>query len=129
MKKTGESLTTIVYHKGVKMEKHRGPTKDMIKHTLEVSRKVWLAKGYSDVSQTVYVENYDKETNPWHLPETGQYKSFDEMRNQLQEKIDKKFPKVAFPYRVLSDEITLYQRNPDDYDYLRELAIIREDRP
>lgn len=119
------TLTTIIYRNGVKTEKHRGPTKDMIKRTLKVSRRVWLAKGYSDVTQTVYVSNYDKESNPWHFPATGLYKSFDEIMNQLQGAIDKAFPQVAFPYRVLSDEITLYQRNPEDIDYSRELAIIK----
>lgn len=99
------------------------PTKDMIKRTLQASQRVWLAKGYSSARKIVYVNNYTPYTI--HFPEFGNWKSFVKIRNELRKAIDKEFPIVAFPYRLIEDEITLWQRNPNDIDYTKEIGTFR----
>ena len=101
------------------------PTNNDIKRTLEASRRVWLAKGYSDVTKTVYVEDFTWENNSIHLPEFGNFRSFADIKRRLEDAIEEEFPKVAFPFREVEPEITLWQRNPEDYDYLRELGIFQ----
>ena len=102
------------------------PTKDMIKRTLQASQRVWLAKGYSSVCKIVYVNNYTEE-NPdsIHFPEFGNWKTFAEIKNDLRKVIDKEFPQEAFPYREIENTITLWQRNPNDIDYTKELGVFK----
>ncbi len=101
------------------------PTKDMVKRTLAAAQTVLLAKGYSEVRDRVYVENYVQERNSIHFPEFGKYKSFDEIIKHLQDTIEKRFPKIAFPYRHIENEITLCQRNPNDEDYLVDIGTFK----
>lgn len=102
---------------------NKRPTKDMIKRTLQASQRVWLAKGYSAAAKIVYINNYNSDSI--HFPEFGNWKSFAKIQNELRAAIDKEFPIVAFPYRVIEDEITLWQRNPNDIDYTRELGVFK----
>ena len=102
------------------------PTKDMIKRTLQASQMVWLAKGYSSVNKFVFVSNYTEEyPGSIHYPEFGNWKSFAKIKNELRKAIDKEFPQEAFPYRVIDNYITLWQRNPYDVDYIKELGTFK----
>jgi len=102
------------------------PTKDMIKRTLQASQMVWLAKGYSSVNKFVFVSNYTEEyPGSIHFPEFGNWKTFVKIKNELRKAIDKEFPQEAFPYRVVNDYITLWQRNPYDMDYIKEIGTFR----
>lgn len=97
------------------------PTKTQIHRTLEAKQVVYLASGYSDVSESVWVKNFP-EFGAWQLfPEFGNWKSFDEIKDALAKEIEKQYPAKAFPFRRLGT-ITLYCRNEEDKEYLWDMG-------
>ena len=74
------------------------PTEEQIHRTLEAKQVVYLASGYSDVSEYVWVRNFtelpDDEFGNWQLgfPEFGNWKSFDEIKDALSKEIERKYP-------------------------------------
>ena len=103
------------------------PTEDQIHRTLEAKQVVYLASGYSDVMELVWVKNYTELPNDefgrWQLgyPEFGNWKSFEEIKEILSKEIEKQYPAKAFPFRRLGT-ITLYCRNEEDREYLWDMG-------
>lgn len=97
------------------------PTKTQIHLTLEAKQEVFLAYGYSDVFETVWVRNYKDGRNPMQYPKFGKWNTFDEIKKSLKKEIERKFPKVAFPFKRLG-VITLYRRNEEDKEYLWDMG-------
>ena len=97
------------------------PTKKQVRQTVEVKGVVYLAHGYSDVKDTVWVRNFTEGTDIFEYPKFGNWKSFDEIESSLAKVIDKRYPSDAFPFLCL-DKITLYRRNEDDREYLSEIG-------
>ena len=103
------------------------PTKEQIERTLEAKQIVYLASGYSDVSEYVWVKNFTElpndENGMWQLgyPKFGNWKSFDEIKDALAKEIEKQFPAKAFPFLRLG-KITLYRRNEEDKEYLWDMG-------
>ena len=103
------------------------PTQKQIHRTLEAKQMVYLASGYSDACDSVWVKNFTELPNDefgmWQLgfPEFGNWKSFEEIQEALRKEIDKKFPAQAFPFLRLG-KITLFSRNEDDREYLHDMG-------
>ena len=98
------------------------PTKTQIHLTLEAMQVVNLAVGHSDVHDVVWVRNYKTGRNPMQFPKFGQWKTFDEIKKSLKQEIEKRFPKVAFPFKRPEGKITLYRRNEEDKEYLWDMG-------
>lgn len=109
------------------MSKPNKPTQEQIHRTLEAKQVVYLASGYSNTCDSIWVKNWtalpNDEFGMWQLgfPEFGNWKSFDEIQEALRKKIDKKFPAKAFPFIRLG-KITLFSRNEDDKEYLHDMG-------
>ena len=101
------------------------PTEEQIHRTLEAKQVVYLASGYSDVSESVWVRNFTdcEDELGWRTeyPEFGNWKSFDEIKDALAKEIEKQYPAKAFPFLRLG-KITLYRRNEDDKEYLWDMG-------
>lgn len=96
------------------------PTKEQIRRTIEAQQYVELASGYSSEYSSVWVKNY-ADTKKYGFPKFGKWKSFAGIKKSLKKKIDERFPSVAFPFLRLG-KITLYERNEEDIEYLREIG-------
>ena len=98
------------------------PTEEQIHRTLEAKQVVYLASGYSDVSESVWVENFTELPNDgFGFPEFGNWKSFEEIKDALAKEIERKYPAKAFPFLRLG-KITLYRRNEEDREYLWDMG-------
>lgn len=101
------------------------PTEEQVHRTLEAKQVVYLASGYSDISESVWVRNFTDGVDElgWsnEYPEFGNWKSFDEIKDALSKEIEKKFPAKAFPFIRLG-KITLYRRNEEDREYLWDMG-------
>jgi len=103
------------------------PTKTQIHRTLEAKQVVYLASGYSDAIESVWVKNYaelpNDEFGGWRpgYPEFGKWKSFEKIKEALSQEIEKQYPAKAFPFRRLG-AITLYCRNEEDKEYLWDIG-------
>lgn len=101
------------------------PTQEQIHRTLCAKQIVYLASGYNDSSEHVYVYNFTEIEDEigWctNYPEFGNWKSFEEIKNSLSKEIEKQYPSVAFPFLRLG-KITLYRRNDEDKEYLWDMG-------
>jgi len=123
-----DSLLAIPNFKGDKeiaMSKPNQPTEEQIHRTLEAKQIVYLASGYSDVTESVWVRNIPDidDQLEWctEYPEFGNWKSFEEIKDALSKEIGKRYPAKAFPFLRLG-KITLYRRNDDDKEYLWDMG-------
>lgn len=104
------------------MSKPNKPTEEQIHRTLEAKQVVYLASGYSNASESVWVKNFTELPNDeFGFPEFGNWKTFDEIKDALAKEIEKQYPAKAFPFLRLG-KITLYRRNDDDKEYLWDMG-------
>ena len=107
------------------MSKPNKPTEEQIHRTLEAKQIVYLASGYSDITESVWVRNIPDidDQLEWctEYPEFGNWKSFEEIKDALAKEIEKQYPAKAFPFLRLG-KITLYRRNDDDKEYLWDMG-------
>lgn len=104
--------------------KVKGTSKDPIKRCLEASQDVRLVEGQP--SKHVYVHNYTDDPNNIKFPKFGNWRSLDEVKEDLLKAIDEKYPKEKYPSRKLG-RITLWQRDETDPEYTCELKEIEEE--
>ena len=101
------------------------PTEEQIHRTLEAKQVIYLASGYSDITESVWVRNFTdvEDELGWRreYPEFGNWKSFDEIKDALAKEIEKQYPAKAFPFLRLG-KITLYRRNEGDREYLWDMG-------
>lgn len=102
--------------------KIKGTSKNYIRRCLEASQDVRLSEGHTE---SVYVRNYTDDPNSIKLPKFGNWRSLDEVKEDLRNAIEEKYPKSAFPFREIRDEITLWQRDETDPEYTCELKIVK----
>lgn len=102
--------------------KVKGTSKNYIRRCLEASQDVRLSEGHTE---SVYVHNYTDEPNAIKFPKFGNYKSLDEVKEDLKNAIEEKYPKSAFPFREIRDEIILWQRDETDPEYTCELKRVK----
>lgn len=103
--------------------KVKGTSKDPIKRCLEASQDVRLAEGRP--SEHVYVHNYTDDPNSIKLPKFGNWRSLDNVKEDLLKAIDEEYPKEKYPSRKLG-RITLWQRDETDPEYtctLKEIEV------
>lgn len=102
--------------------KVKGTSKNYIRRCLEASQDVRLSEGHT---KSVYVHNYTDKPNTIKLPKFGNYRSLDEVKEDLRKTIEEKYPKSAFPFREICDEIILWQRDETDPEYTCKLKIVK----
>lgn len=101
------------------------PTADQVHRTLEVEQIVWLAYGYSELYEVIRVCNYKTARIP-EYPEFGEWRSFEDIKKALADKIARGYPKRAFPC-MHPGKITLYARNEADRAYMVPIGSFGEE--
>lgn len=102
--------------------KVKGTSKNYIRRCLEASQNVRLSEGHTE---SVYVHNYTDNPNGIKFPKFGNWQSLDEVKEDLRNAIEEKYPQSAFPFREIRDEITLWQRDETDPEYTCELKRVK----